>query len=41
MLTEEGLERLRLAEAFGLNAFYQEQVGNIIIPGVLHINISI
>ena len=32
MLTEEGLERLRLAEAFGLNAFYQEQVGNIIIP---------
>ena len=32
MLTDKGLARLQLAEAFGLDAFYQEQVGNIIIP---------
>ena len=31
MLTDKGLARLQLAEAFGLDAFFQEQVGNIVI----------
>ena len=31
-MTEEGLKRLAKAEAFGLDMFYQEHVGNIIIP---------
>ena len=31
-ITEEGIKRLVRAEAFGLDRYYQEQVGNIIIP---------
>lgn len=31
MLTDKGLARLHLAEAFGLDAFFQDCVGNIVI----------
>lgn len=31
-MTEEGMRRLALAEAFKLDKFYNEYVGNILIP---------
>ena len=31
-ITEEGARRLALMEEYGLEAFYQEHVGNLIIP---------
>lgn len=32
MLTEEGMRRFAKAEGFGLDRYYNEHVGNIIIP---------